>query len=152
MTTLQELPMKAPFVAFCTALTIAGCVVTNSSIAQPPAPVISPDDQAALSAALKAAAPGQAIDLPVFPVHDLPAISYDKLHVPGPQFRCRDAPGYVRVPEGVAMPDHGEPGRVRPCMYNVSGVGEPQEMERRIDAVVKNLGDARLTGTMYNCS
>lgn len=144
--------MKAPFVAFCTALTIAGCVVTNSSIAQPTAPVISPDDQAALSAALKAAAPGQAIDLPVFPVHDLPAISYDKLPVPGPQFLFSDEPEYIRVPEGVAMREHVEPGRVRLYMYNVNGVREPQEMERRINAVVKNLGDAPLTVTMYNYS
>ncbi len=102
---------------------------------------LTEEEQAALSRVLRKAAPGQAVELPVFPLRDLPSIPYEKVIAPGPQFLFSDEPEYIRIPEGVAMREVVEPGRVRLYVYNVNGVKEPAEMERRINAVVRNLGD-----------
>jgi hypothetical protein len=113
---------------------------------------LSAEDQAALSKVLREAAPGQAVELPVFPLRDLPSIPYEKVIVPGPQFLFSDEPEYIRIPEGVAMREVVEPGRVRLYVYNVNGVKEPAEMERRINAVVRNLGDEPLNVRMLRYS
>ncbi len=136
---------NASFKACCAVALLAGILPTaNASL--------TPEAQAELSAALRSAAPGEAIELPVFPVYDLPTIAYEQVIMPGPQFLFSDEPEYIRIPEGVAMRESVEPGRVRLYMYNVNGVREPEEMDRRINAVVKNLGEETMTVTMYSYS
>jgi len=130
---------------FAALLLLAGTVaVANAEL--------STEEQAELSAVLRAADPGEAVELPVFPVYDLPLIPYEQVIMPGPQFLFSDEPEYIRIPEGVAMRERVEPGRVRLYMYNVNGVREPEEMERRINSVIRNLGDETMTVTMYNYS
>ena len=89
---------------------------------------------------LLSAAPGHAVNVPDFPFKSIPAMDYEQVILPGPQFLFSDEPEYIRVPEGVAMREPVEPGAVRLYMYNVNGVKEPEQMPRRINAVIRNEG------------
>ena len=69
-------------------------------------------------------------------------IEYQKVILPGPQFIISDDPEYIRVPEGIALKETVEPGLVRLYVYNVNGVKEPEKIDRKISAVIKNIGNA----------
>lgn len=87
------------------------------------------------------ASQGQIINLDKFITSTFPDIGYDKVVMPGPQFIISDDPEYIRVPEGIALQEKVQPGAVRLYVYNVNGVREPQKMDRKITAVIRNLGD-----------
>ncbi len=87
---------------------------------------------------------GSIVELPGFLSEKIPGISYQKVVLPGPQFLISDDPEYIRVPEAVALREKVQPGAVRLYVYNVNGIKEPAKIDRKISAVIKNLG----TGTM----
>lgn len=87
---------------------------------------------------------GNIVELPGFLSEKIPGISYQKVVLPGPQFLISDDPEYIRVPEAVALREKVQPGAVRLYVYNVNGIKEPAKIDRKIVAVIKNLG----TGTM----
>ena len=85
---------------------------------------------------------GHTLQVPGLLNEQLPVIPYQKIVLPGPQFLISDDPEYIRVPEGVALREPVQPGSVRLYLYNVNGVQEPQKMDRKIAAVIKNTGSS----------
>jgi hypothetical protein len=83
---------------------------------------------------------GGVVELPGFLSEKFPKLDYQKIVLPGPQYLISDDPEYIRVPEGIAMKEAVAPGSVRLYMYNVNGVKEPNVMDRKITAVIKNTG------------
>ncbi|MBO9727293.1 MAG: copper amine oxidase [Chitinophaga sp.] len=83
---------------------------------------------------------GHALQVPGLLSEQLPSLNYQKIVLPGPQYLISDDPEYIRVPEGVALREPVQPGTVRLYLYNVNGVQEPQKMDRKIAAVIKNTG------------
>lgn len=71
---------------------------------------------------------------------EMPLIEYRKVVLPGPQYIISDDPEYIRIPEAVAVREKVQPGTVRLYVYNVNAVQEPSKTERKITAVIKNLG------------
>lgn len=121
--------------------TMGFAMAEEPKVEEKPDPVEVPSH---ISQALLKAEQGHVVELPDFPLKDLPRIGYQKVVVPGPQFLIADDPEYIRVPEGVALRERVEPGGVRLYVYNVNGVREPR-MERRISPVITNLGEEELT-------
>jgi hypothetical protein len=72
----------------------------------------------------------------------LPMNTYQKIVMPGPQYLISDDPEYIRVPEAIAFREAVEPGTVRFYLYNVNGVKEPEKINTKIVAVIKNTGKA----------
>ena len=95
---------------------------------------------------------GAIVQLPGFLTEKLPSIKYQKMVLPGPQFIISDDPEYIRVPEAVALKEAVEPGTVRLYVYNVNGVKEPQKIDRKITAVIKNTGSAKMNIRMLKYS
>lgn len=91
--------------------------------------------------ALTTAKQGSIVKLENFLTEKLPLIPYQKIVSPGPQFIISDDPEYIRVPEAIALQETVQPGTVRFYLYNVNGVKEPRQMERKITVVIKNLGN-----------
>jgi len=87
---------------------------------------------------------GTIVQLPGFLSESIPAISYQKIVLPGPQYIISDDPEYIRVPEVVAIREAVQPGSVRLYVYNVNGIKEPQKIDRKITAVIKNTGTGDL--------
>lgn len=88
---------------------------------------------------------GAIVLLPGLLSEKIPTLPYQKVVLPGPQFLISDDPEYIRVPEGIAMKEAVQPGAVRLYVYNVNGIKPPQQMDRKITAVIKNTG----TGIMH---
>lgn len=95
---------------------------------------------------------GTIVALDGFLTEKLPLLEYQKVVLPGPQFVISDDPEYIRVPEGIALQEKVQPGAVRLYVYNVNGVQEPQKMERKITAVIKNLGPSSMHMRMLKYS
>jgi len=85
---------------------------------------------------------GGIVELPNYITQNFPLIDYQKVVLPGPQYLISDDPEYIRIAEAIAMQEQIQPGTVRLYIYNVNGVKEPQKMDRKITAVIKNTGDA----------
>lgn len=83
---------------------------------------------------------GAVIELPGFLGKQYAPVEYQKIVLPGPQYLISDDPEYIRVPEAVAFREAVQPGSVRLYVYNVNGVKEPQKIDRKITAVIKNTG------------
>lgn len=95
---------------------------------------------------------GTIVELPGFLSEKLPEIPYEKMVLPGPQFIISDDPEYIRVPEGISLRENVQPGSVRLYMYNVNGVKEPQKMDRKITALIRNTGKSVLHMRMLKYS
>lgn len=131
--------------AFVLLLLLAGCGKTvSSSPPVAPAAVASPEALAQAGERLLAAAQGQVVELPGVDLAAAGLMPYSKQEVPGPQYLISDDPEYIRVPEAAALREEVEPGAVRLYVYNVNGVKEPEEMPRKITAVIENLGTGEL--------
>jgi hypothetical protein len=89
---------------------------------------------------LNSAARGTIVQLKNFLTEKLPRVDYKKIVQPGPQFLISDDPEYVRVPEAIVLQEAVHPGTVRLYLYNVNGVQEPKKIDRKITAVIRNLG------------
>lgn len=89
---------------------------------------------------LKKAKEGEIVILDNFLDPNFKKITYKQTVAPGPQFIISDDPEYIRIPEAIAMQEEVLPGAVRLYVYNVNGVKEPQQMPRKINAVIKNMG------------
>lgn len=85
---------------------------------------------------------GSIVELPGFLTEKMPLISYQKIVLPGPQYIISDDPEYIRVPESIALKEAVQPGTVRLYVYNVNGINEPQKIDRKITALIKNTGTA----------
>ena len=83
---------------------------------------------------------GTTVNLSGLLKEDMPLIGYRKIVLPGPQYIISDDPEYIRVPEAVAVREKVQPGTVRLYVYNVNAVQDPSKTERKITAVIKNLG------------
>lgn len=94
---------------------------------------------------------GSIVELPGFFSGKFQEIAYKKMVLPGPQYIISDDPEYIRVPEAVALREAVQPGAVRVYMYNVNGVKDPK-MDRRINTVIKNTGDQKMTLRMLKYS
>ena len=95
-----------------------------------------------LNKKLLAAPQGSVVELPGLLTEKLPMNTYQKIVQPGPQYLISDDPEYIRVPEGVAFREAVEPGTVRLYVYNVNGVKEPEKINTKIIAVIKNTSKA----------
>lgn len=95
---------------------------------------------------------GSVIEIPGFLTEKLPLLNYKNLVLPGPQFIISDDPEYIRVPEGIALQEKVQPGAVRLYVYNVNGVIEPQKIDRKITAVIKNTGSTKMNIRMLKYS
>jgi hypothetical protein len=109
---------------------------------------ISPQNAEALLKAKQ----GRIVELPGFLTEKIPSISYQTIVAPGPQYIISDDPEYIRVPEIIAIKEKVQPGSVRLYVYNVNGVKEPQKIERKITAVIKNTGTSNMTIRMLKYS
>lgn len=97
-----------------------------------------------ISSVLKNAIEGEVVVLDNFLDPNFKKIAYKQTISPGPQFLISDDPEYIRIPEAIAMQEEVQPGAVRLYVYNVNGIKEPQQMPRKINAVLKNLGKENL--------
>jgi hypothetical protein len=95
---------------------------------------------------------GAGINLTGFLNNKLPLIGYRKIVLPGPQYIISDDPEYIRVPEAIAVREKVQPGTVRLYLYNVNGILEPAKVERKITAVIKNLGSSNMNLLMLRYS
>jgi hypothetical protein len=97
-----------------------------------------------VSSVLKNAKEGEVVILDNFLDPNFKKIDFIQTISPGPQFIISDDPEYIRIPEAIAMQEEVLPGAVRLYVYNVNGIKEPQQMPRKINAVLKNLGSENL--------
>ncbi len=95
---------------------------------------------------------GEIVQLPDFLSDDIKHLEYQKIVLPGPQFIISDDPEYIRVSEGIAIKEKVKPGVVRLYVYNVNGVREPEKIDRKISAVIKNTGNSTLNLKMLKYS
>lgn len=116
------------------AVLLSGCIAISAGWVQ--AQELTP----ALNNVIRTTPQGHTMQVPGLLSEQLPALAYQKIVLPGPQFIISDDPEYIRVPEGVALREPVEPGSVRLYLYNVNGVQEPAKMERKIAAVIRNTG------------
>lgn len=79
-------------------------------------------------------------------------IPYTQTILPGPQFIISDDPEYIRSAEAMVLRENVAPGAVRLYVYNVNGVHEPQKMERKITALIRNTGEYPLSMRMLRYS
>jgi len=92
--------------------------------------------------ALLNAKQGAIVKLDGFLTEKTAQIPFQKYPTPGPQYIISDDPEYIRVPEAIALKESVVPGSVRFYLYNVNGVVEPQKIDRKIIAMIKNTGKA----------
>jgi hypothetical protein len=95
---------------------------------------------------------GSIVELPGFLSESIPQLNYRKIVLPGPQFIISDDPEYIRIPEAIALKEAVQPGAVRLYMYNVNGVKDPAKIDRKITAVIKNTGTAKMNLRMLKYS
>jgi hypothetical protein len=108
----------------------ASLMLYGSALAQ----TVTPEHQRALLNAKQ----GQVVELPGLLSEKIPSLPYQKIVLPGPQFLISDDPEYVRVPEAIVLQERVNPGAVRLYVYNVNGIKEPKQIERKITAVFRN--------------
>jgi len=94
--------------------------------------------------ALLNASQGAIVKLEGFLTEKTAQIPFQKYPTPGPQYIISDDPEYIRVPEAIALKESVVPGSVRFYLYNVNGVVEPQKIDRKIIAMIKNTGKASM--------
>lgn len=128
--------MKAAY--FFKSYLVIGLVILCQTFVQ--AQKITPDQNALLLQAKQ----GSIVQLKGFLTEKLPAIDYQKIVLPGPQYIISDDPEYIRIPEAIAVREAVQPGSVRLYVYNVNGVKEPKKIERKISAVIKNTGKQKM--------
>lgn len=87
---------------------------------------------------------GEIVELPGFLEQNIKSLAYKKIVLPGPQYIISDDPEYIRIPEAIALKETVQPGAVRLYVYNVNGVKEPVKIDRKITAVIKNVGSRTL--------
>lgn len=92
------------------------------------------------------------VQLPDFLSTEIKQLDYQKIILPGPQFIISDDPEYIRIPEAIAIKEKVKPGAVRLYVYNVNGVKDPEKMDRKISAVIKNTGTSTLNLKMLKYS
>ncbi|SEW53883.1 copper amine oxidase [Chitinophaga arvensicola] len=126
--------LKTSITAFGRIALLSGIAITTGNYAH--SQEISP----ALNTIIKNTPQGYTMQVPGLLNEQLPALNYQKIVLPGPQFLISDDPEYIRVPEGVALREPVQPGSVRLYLYNVNGVQQPEKMDRKIAAVIKNNG------------
>jgi len=107
---------------------------------------------AAQQAQLLQAKQGAVVTLENMLSTDIRKIDYDKTILPGPQFIISDDPEYIRLPEAMVLREQVQPGAVRLYVYNVNGVKEPHQMERRITALIRNTGNQEMSIRMLRYS
>ena len=131
--------------AGCLSLLLTGALLTTS-------PTTAQQLDPALNQRLLSATQGAVVELPGTLTEKLTHLGYRKIVMPGPQYLISDDPEYIRVPEAVALREAVAPGTVRLYVYNVNGVKEPNKIETRIAAVIKNTGktDMRLRMLKYS--
>ncbi len=95
---------------------------------------------------------GSIVELPGFLTEKMPSVPYKKIVMPGPQYIISDDPEYIRVPEIIAVKEAVQPGTVRLYVYNVNGIKEPEKIDRKITAVIKNTGTSKMTIRMLKYS
>lgn len=95
---------------------------------------------------------GSIVELPGVLSEKIPTINYQKIVLPGPQFIISDDPEYIRQPEAIALREKVQPGTVRLYVYNVNGIKEPEKIDRKITALIKNTGDAPMNIRMLKYS
>lgn len=117
-------------------LSLSAVLLGGFALGQPPRPAADEP----FSARILQARPGGSVELPGFPFKETRQLGYHRLVLPGPQFLISDDPEYIRVPEAAVFRERVVPGTVRFYLYNVNGVKEPRKIDRRITAVIKNLG------------
>lgn len=103
------------------------------------APATKPAALPPLDHALRAAEPGQLIDLPHPPPPDIPLVPVDIKPAGDVQLLFSDHPEYIKA-DGLAMRETVEPGVVRLYVYHVP---EPRK-QKTITAVIENLSDEPL--------
>ncbi len=101
---------------------------------------------------LNSAAQGTIVQLENFLTEKLPRVQYKKIIQPGPQFLISDDPEYVRVPEAIVLQEVVNPGTVRLYLYNVNGVQDPKKIDRKITAVIRNMGKQTMQFKMLHYS
>lgn len=99
-------------------------------------PQLSPEQNSVITNARQ----GSVVELPGFLTEKLPLINYQKVVLPGPQYIISDDPEYIRFPEAIAIKEAVKPGAVRLYVYNVNGIKEPAEIDRKITALIRNTG------------
>ena len=107
---------------------------------------------AAHEAAIREAKQGTIVQLPGLLTEKMSNLDYKKVVMPGPQYIISDDPEYIRIPEGIALKEVVQPGSVRLYVYNVNGVKEPAKIDRKITAVIKNLGTGKMSIRMLKYS
>lgn len=132
-------------VALSAALLVAGCGVLRGDLS-----TVGPQADLATSQALLNTPQGHAVELPGVDIEGAVHVPYKQVIMPGPALVFSDDPEYVRVPEGIAMQEDVDAGRVRLYVYNVNGVQEPEGYRMRISGVIENLGDEPMTIRMLN--
>ncbi|PWG81756.1 copper amine oxidase [Pararcticibacter amylolyticus] len=109
-------------------------------------------DAKSVSSILSSARQGSIVKLPGFLSTGFNEIEYKKVIQPGPQFIISDDPEYIKEPEAIVLEEHVQPGSVRLYVYNVNGVIEPNKMDRKITAVIKNQGKENMSVRMLKYS
>lgn len=89
---------------------------------------------------IKNARQGEIVSLPGFLRAKMPQLSYSKKVTGNVQLLMSDDPEYVTDTSAIVLKEKVKPGNVRLYVYNVNGVIQPQKMERKIVAVIKNTG------------
>ncbi|SOD19902.1 hypothetical protein SAMN06297358_3609 [Pedobacter xixiisoli] len=118
-----------------TAFLIAGaCILSTKTFAQQLTKAQNQD--------LLKANQGAIVKLDGFLTEKITQIPFQKYPTPGPQYIISDDPEYIRVPEAIALKESVVPGAVRFYLYNVNGVKEPKQIDRKIIAMIKNTGKA----------
>lgn len=106
--------------------------------------VFSQSQSSEVSEKLRSAKAGDVVTLPGFIKQDFAKIPFNRIVLPSPQFLITDDPEYIRVPEAIVLKETLTPGSVRLYLYNVNAVKEPEQMPRKITAVIKNIGKSTL--------
>lgn len=112
----------------------------------------SQEDKDSITLKLRNAKAGDIIQFPGFINQNFPKIQFSKVILPGPQFIISDDPEYIRLPEAIATKENVQAGTVRLYVYNVNAVKEPNQMPRKITAVIKNIGESTMHFKMLKLS
>lgn len=89
---------------------------------------------------IKKAKQGEIVSLPGFLRSKMPQLPYSKKIIGDVQLLMSDDPEYVTDSSAIVLKEKVKPGNVRLYVYNVNGVIQPQKMERKIVAIIKNTG------------
>lgn len=105
---------------------------------------LTPEQKKSLSDQVYAKPQGALIRMEPFVLGSARDLEVQRIIQPGPQYLFSDEPESVKVPEGVLLRENVEAGRVRLYVYHVNGFTEEGDPGRRINSVIKNLGEKPL--------